>query len=91
MARLPGEAPVWSGAAPHLNDVHFIVGPTAPEAMFGQHQPVGLSQHVQPGSEPRQFSAGNPPGFGAAALGSSAAPACSPTAAGYYTLWVFSI
>ena len=41
---------VGSRAAADLNDVHVIVDDGAGRAMFGQHQPVGFSQHVQPGS-----------------------------------------
>src|ERR1035438_1459622 len=69
MARLARrKLEVWSGAAPHLNDVHLIVDDGARRAMFGQYQPVGLSQHVQPGpglgSSLREIR----PAFGAAAL-----------------------
>ncbi len=41
---------VRSRAAADLNDVHRIVDDGAGGTMFGQHQAVGFSQHVQPGA-----------------------------------------
>ena len=54
---------VRSGAAPDLNDVHLIVDDGAGRAIFGQHQPVGFSQHVQPGPAVGSSLAGDPPGL----------------------------
>ena len=59
---------VRSGAAPDLHDVHRIVDDGAGGAIFRQHQPVGLSQHVR--SRPA-FGNSLPavhPAFGAAAF-----------------------
>ena len=69
MGRLAGRnLEVRSGVAPDLNDVHRIVDDGAWGAMFGQHQPVGFSQHVQPGaalgnSLPKIHPAFGPAGF----------------------------
>ena len=59
---------VRSGAAPNLNDVHIIVNDGAGGAMFGQHQPVGFSQHVRPGPALGNSLPEIHPAFGAAAF-----------------------
>ena len=59
---------VRSCVAPDLNDVHIIVNDGAGGAMFGQHQPVGFSQHVQPGPALGNSLPEIHPVFGAAAF-----------------------
>ena len=59
---------VRSCAAPDLNDVHLIVNDGAGRAMFGQHQPVGFSQHVRPRPALGNSLPEIHPAFGAAAF-----------------------
>ncbi len=41
---------VWSGPAPHLDDVHLVVDDDARGGIFGQRQPVGFPLYVEGGS-----------------------------------------